>query len=159
MVSRISAMPLMPIPPMPMKWIRCERANRKCPGRNILSQSTSASLNRSQLRGQATYLSEHMQGYAYGKIRRSVTSTKNARKTCREWPYACHILRSSEIQIRSKCSCPESTEFRKIRPQIHLPSLQNFLGLFPFDLRNKFRESLRPGSRRWPTLRNEEINP
>jgi hypothetical protein len=25
----------MPMPPMPMKWMRCDGANRKWPGRNI----------------------------------------------------------------------------------------------------------------------------
>ena len=33
-------MPLMPMPPMPMKWTRCEGAKRMWPGTNILIDST-----------------------------------------------------------------------------------------------------------------------
>jgi hypothetical protein len=43
-VSRISAIPLIPIPPIPIKWIRCDGANKKCPGTNISLNFTSAVL-------------------------------------------------------------------------------------------------------------------
>src|SRR6185437_15021098 len=131
-VNRISAIPLIPIPPIPIKWIRCVGANKKCPegaaGTNI---SFTLAAPHPQSTPKPLRMQPKQSTYPLTPKKRHLDRSEAQWKDpCISRRYCCHPLSTSRYRLRNLNRSIEFNVGRRIaNHQLHRLRLDHKLRL------------------------------